>query len=119
MIARADNDGDSSGDNAGGPGPRRGLLTTLFALFFIGYWLSSTFVFTRWVNDVGGFVWSWGIVALPLIVPLYAVLQRLAFRRPILDRHRWLFLLAACVLTGALYPLIAAGIATGAMSLLA
>lgn len=119
---RNDRSDGGNGDGAGGggdrPGPRRGLLTTLFAVFFIAYWLLSTFVFTRWVNDVGGFVWGWGIIALPLAVPLYAVLQRLAFRRPAINRHRWVFLILACVLTGALYPAITAGIATVAMNAL-
>ncbi|EKV26936.1 hypothetical protein C882_2160 [Caenispirillum salinarum AK4] len=110
--------GPGRGGRGGAGGPRRGLLTTLFAVFFIAYWLLSTFVFTRWVNDVGGFVWGWGILALPLVVPLYAVIQRLAFRRPAINRHRWLFLLLICVLTGALYPAIAAGIATVAMNAL-
>lgn len=90
----------------------------LFAVYFVAYWLISSFVFTRWVSDVGGFVWSWGIIALPLVVPLYALIQVISFRRQAIARRRWGFLILACVLTGVLYPAIAAGIATVAMTAL-
>lgn len=100
-------------------GPRRGLLVAVYAVFFIGFWLGSTLVFTAWVNGVGGFVWGWGILALPVMVPAYALVQRTAFRRrPEWRRRGWAFLGAACLATAFLYPAIAAGIATLGASML-
>lgn len=104
---------NGSGPGAARPGPRRGLLVAVFAGFYVLYWLASTAVFTTWVNDVGGFVWAFGILALPVVVPLYGGIQRLAFkRRPGWRQHGWRFLGLACLLTAVLYPGIAAGIAT-------
>lgn len=108
------------GPAAAGPrrGPRRPLLVLVYALFFIAFWLASTVVFTGYVNNVGGFVWGWGIIALPVMVPLYWLVQRLAFRRESVNRHRWRFLGAACLATAILYPAIAWGIASLGMSVI-
>jgi drug/metabolite transporter (DMT)-like permease len=116
-----DGSSDDRPDRSDGEGrrkdnsPRRGLLTSLYALFFIVFWFISSVIYTEYVDGVEGFLWAWGGMALPVMVPLYAMVQRSAFRRPKVDRHRWRFFLAACLVTAVLYPGIAILCAFGTM----